>query len=85
MIQEKNRLRRNRDRAVGEDRDTAHRLYRNVKNKIRSLGRQKNLSNRVAASNLEKDLGKDPRKYWKNLKKLTGLEKPKIRLPDKSA
>src|SRR5690606_21751309 len=71
LVQEKNRLRKNRDQAIGIDREILQRRYRDIKGKIRAVERERKLSGRVAASSLQKEMGKDPRKYWKLLKKMT--------------
>jgi len=58
----------------GMEREILHHQYKKLKNKSRA---QENRKHRALADSLEDDKVKNPRNYWKKLKKLTGLEKKK--------
>ena len=81
LVQDKNELRRKRDRAAGMDREILHTQYKRLKNKIKHNRQQHNPHKTIKAIHDEK--GKDPRSYWRNLKRLTGLDRKHNTLPDR--
>ena len=80
LVQSKNELRRKRDRATGPERDALHLQYKSLRTKVKALRKS---GNKKVVEKLEKEQGSDPSAYWRQLKKLTNLDKPKEKLPGK--